>query len=61
MASGNMLSLTQWPRGKGMALKSDLGKLSRDAETLGNSLTILGINLVEKLDHFLLDFSSGTT
>lgn len=42
-------------------MKSDLGKVSRDTEALGNSLTILGINLVEKLDHLLLDFSSGTT
>lgn len=46
---------------EGLALKSDLGELSWDAEALGNSLTILGINLVEKLDHLLLDFSSGTT
>ena len=42
-------------------MKSDLGKVSRDTKALGNSLTILGINLVEKLDHLLLDFSSGTT
>ena len=46
---------------EGLALKSDLGELSWDAEALGNSLTILGINFVEKLDHLLLDFSSGTT
>lgn len=46
---------------EGLALKSDLGELSRDAKALGNSLTILGINLVEKLDHLLLDFSFGTT
>lgn len=42
-------------------MKSDLGKVSRDTKALGNSLTILGINLIEKLDHLLLDFSSGTT
>ena len=42
-------------------MKSDLGELSWDPEALGNSLTVLGINLVEKLDHLLLDFSSGTT
>lgn len=35
--------------------------MSRDAESLGNSLTILRINFVEKLDHFLLNLSSGTT
>ena len=60
MASGNMLCLAQRLIGNGLTLKSDLGKMSRDAETLGNSLTILGINLVEKLDHLLLDLSSGT-
>ena len=61
MASGNMLGSPQWPRGKELALKSDLSKVSWDAESLGNSLTILGINLVEKLDHLFLDFSSGPT
>lgn len=35
--------------------------MSWDAKALRNSLTILGINLVEKFDHLLLDFSSGTT
>lgn len=42
-------------------LNSNLGKMSRDAESLGNSLTILRINFVEKLDHLLLNVSSGTT
>ena len=53
--------LSSVPRSSGLALKSDLGKVSGDAKALGNSLTILRINLVEKLDHLLLDFSSGTT
>ena len=53
--------LSSVPRNSGLALKSDLGKVSGNAKALGNSLTILRINLVEKLDHLLLDFSSGTT
>ena len=41
-------------------LCSDLGKLDRDAEALGNSLTILRVDLVEELDHLLLDVSPST-
>ena len=42
-------------------ISSNLGKLSRDAETLSDSLTVFRINLVELLDHLLLNVSSGAT
>ena len=34
--------------------------MDRNAEALGNSLTILGVNFVEKLDHLLLNIFSNT-
>ena len=42
-------------------LNSYLSKMSRDTESLGNSLTILRVNFVEMLDHLLLNVSSGAT
>ena len=39
---------------------SNFGELDGDVDTLCDSLTIFRINLVEKLDHLLLDVSSNT-
>ncbi len=40
---------------------SHFGELHRDTKSLGNSLTVFRVNLVEKLDHLLLNVSSGAT